>query len=92
MKSGIISAWIVFYSLAMGQTRPALGQSAPTAVDKGAAQAKTRPTPAAAYRLPVRGIEIPAQARQALEQKLQAITAAAQPFAGDPLFAMWRCC
>jgi len=82
MKSGIVSAWIVFCSLAMGQTPPAPGQSAPTPTNKGVAQA-----PAAPYRLPVRGIEIPALARQALEQKLQAITAAAQPFAGDPLVA-----
>src|SRR6266478_5016972 len=87
MKSGIVSAWIVFCSLAMSQTPPAPGQSAPTPTNKGAAQAKAPPPPAAPYRLPVRGIEFPAQARQALEQKLQAITAAAQPFAGDPLLA-----
>jgi predicted esterase len=37
--------------------------------------------------LPGRGIEIPAEARRALEQKLQAITAEAQPFTADPLFA-----
>jgi predicted esterase len=55
----------------MGQTPPA---NHPTA-------------PAAAYRLPVRGIEIPSGARQELQQKLEAITVGAKPFAGDPLFA-----
>ena len=87
MKPGIAPAWIVFFGLAMGQTPPAAGQAAPAPADKSAASAKARPGPAEPYRLPVRGIEIPAQARQALEQKLQAVTAAAQPFSGDPLFA-----
>jgi hypothetical protein len=87
MKPGIVPAWIVFFGLAMGQTPLAAGQAAPAPADKSAAGAKAPPGPAEPYRLPVRGIEIPAQARQALEQKLHAVTAAAQPFAGDPLFA-----
>jgi hypothetical protein len=87
MKPGFVSVWLVFCSLAMGQAPPAPGQLAPTAAGKGTAQGKSSPEPAAPYRLPARGIEIPAEGRQSLEQKLQAATAAAQPFAGDPLFA-----
>ena len=87
MKPGHVYVWLVFCRLALGQTPPAPGQAEPTAADKGAARAKARPGPAEPYRLPVRGIEIPAEARQALEQKLEAITSAAQPLAGDPLFA-----
>jgi len=86
MKPGIVSAWIVFWGLAMGQTPPAEGQRAP-APDKSAAIAKAPPAPAQPYRLPACGIEIPAQVRQALEQKLHLDTAAAEPFAGDPLAA-----
>jgi predicted esterase len=71
----------------MGQTSIAPGQAASAAADRGAPQAKARSRPAVPYRLPVRGIEIPAEEREALEQKLQALRAATQPFAGDPLFA-----
>src|SRR5712671_6381453 len=87
MKPGFVSVWLVFCSLAMGQTSPAPGQPAPTAADKGTVQSKGSPARAAPYRLPVRGLDIPAEARQALEQKLQAVTVTAQAFAGDPLFA-----
>ena len=82
MNPAFVSLWLVACSLAMAQAPLASGQPAPTTADKGPARAKAAP-----YRLPVRGIEIPTEARQALEQKLQAITAAAQPFTGDPLFA-----
>ena len=71
----------------MCQTPSTPGQPAPTATDKGTAQGKGSPARAAPYRLPVRGIEIPAEARQALELKLQAVTAAAHPLREDPLFA-----
>ncbi len=39
------------------------------------------------YRLPPVGIEIPAATRQALEQKMHALEAAAAPLAQDPLWA-----
>jgi predicted esterase len=87
MKSGLVSAWFVFCSLAVGQTPPAQGQLAPTLAEKNAAQAKAPPARASSYRLPARGIEIPVEARQALEEKLQQVTTTAQPFTGDPLFA-----
>jgi predicted esterase len=87
MQPGIVFVWIVFCSLAMGQTTPAPDQSAPTPENKDAPHPKAPLAQAAPYRLPARGIEIPAEARQGLEQKLQTVTVAAQPFAGDPLFA-----
>lgn len=65
----------------------ASGQTAPTTGDKGTARAKALSGPSAPYRLPARGIEIPSEARQGLEQKLQSITAAAEPYARDSLFA-----
>lgn len=79
--------WLVFCSLAVSQAPPAQGQPTATGVDQGAARGKAVSKSAAPYRLPARGIEIPAEAREALEQKLQSITAAAQPVAADPLFA-----
>src|SRR5690242_11886141 len=87
MKPGLVCVWLVFCTLAVGQTTPDPGQPPPTAADNGAAPGKGAAARHAPYRLPVRGIEIPAEARQALEQKMKEITAAALAFTGDPLFA-----
>jgi predicted esterase len=80
----VVLTCVVCCSLAKGQSAP--GSDKPVAALIDPAKTNSSSVRAAPYRLPVRGIEISVEARQALERKFDAVAIAAQPLAGDPLF------